>query len=216
MSIRVIIADDHALVRAGLRKLLENMPDVTVVAEAQHGEGAVAAVSSAQPDVLLIDISMPHGGGLPAVQQIHARWPGVRILMLSGHQEAPYVRHALTAGASGYLVKDSAPTELELAVRAVSRGETYLSPAISGVVVGDYVERLRAEAAAANPLTPRQTEVLVRIAKGQSTKEIARQLDISVKTVETHRSQLMKQLDIHEVTGLVRYAMRNGLLPADF
>jgi DNA-binding NarL/FixJ family response regulator len=155
---------------------------------------------------------MPRGGGMFAVGQVHARWPTVQILVLSMHQEAQYVREALKMGASGYLVKDSAPAELELALRAIGRGETYLSSVVSRAVVGDYVDRLRTEDASNKQLTPRQTEILVRIAKGKSTKEIARELDLAVKTVDSHRSQLMKELGVHEVTGLVRYALRNGLI----
>jgi DNA-binding NarL/FixJ family response regulator len=213
--IRVLIADDHALVRAGLCKLLETLPDMQVVGEAEHGEAALEQVALLMPDVLLLDLAMPGGGGLQAAAQMQTQWPQVRVIVLSMHQEAQYVRQALKIGASGYLVKDSAPAELELALRAVMRGEIYLSPAVSKAVVGDYVDRLRSDDANANPLTPRQTEILVLIAKGQSTKDIARMLDLSVKTVETHRSQLMRELGVHEVTGLVRYALRQGLLTLD-
>ena len=135
-------------------------------------------------------------------------------MILSMHQNAEYVRQALRNGAVAYLLKDAAPLELELALQAVLRGETYLSPAVSKGVVSDYVQRLRSDDAPSDALTPRQREVLQRIAEGQSTKEIARQLNLSVKTVETHRTQLMKQLDIHEVAGLVRYALREGLVSA--
>jgi len=215
MTMHVVIADDHALVRAGLCRLLESLPDVVVVAEAGDGVQAVQAVAEKAPDLLLLDLSMPRGGGLQALREVHAGWPAVRVLVLSMHQEAQYVRQALQLGAAGYLVKDSAPAELELAVRALARGETYLSPAVSAAVVGDYVDRLRSDEASANPLTPRQTEILIRIVKGHSTKEVARDLGLSVKTVDTHRSQLMRQLGVHEVTGLVRYALRTGLIPPD-
>lgn len=212
MTKRVVIADDHALLRAGLRKLLESTGDVTVVGEAEDGESAVAIAVAVNPDILLLDLSMPRGGGMGALEQLHKQLPHVRVLILSMHLEAAYVRQTLKLGASGYLVKDSAPAELEIAIRAIGRGETYLSPAIAGSVLGDYVERLRSDDAQANALTPRQSEILVLIARGLSTKDIARQLDLSVKTVDTHRTQLMKQLDIHEVTGLVRYALKHGLI----
>ncbi len=212
MSIRVVIADDHALVRAGLRKLLETMPDVQVVGEAVHGVEAVQQVEALQPEVLLLDLAMPGGGGLDAAAKLQVLWPSVCVIVLSMHEEPQYVRQALKLGARGYLVKDSAPAELELALRAVARGETYLSPVVSKAVVGDYAQRLRNEEADGNPLTPRQTEILRMIAKGNSTKDIARALDLAVKTVETHRTQLMRELGVHEVTGLVRYAMRVGLL----
>jgi DNA-binding NarL/FixJ family response regulator len=139
-------------------------------------------------------------------------WPRTRVLILSMHQNEEYVRQALRHGAAGYLLKDAAPLELDQALAAVLRGETYLSPAVSRGVLNDYVQRLRSEESPAAQLTPRQREVLQLVAQGLSTKEIARRLDLSVKTVDTHRTQMMKQLDIHEVAGLVRYAMRVGLI----
>ena len=141
--------------------------------------------------------------------------PDVRVIILSMHQNEEYVRQALRNGAVAYLLKDAATLELELAVKSVLRGETYLSPAVSRGIVSDYVQRLKADEQPGDALAPRQREVLQLVAEGHSTKEIARRLDLSVKTVDTHRSQLMKQLDIHEVAGLVRYAMRNGLISPD-
>lgn len=213
--LRVVIADDHALVRAGVGRLLETLPHVQVLAEAADAAEALQVVERNPPDVLMLDLSMPSGGGLQVLEQVRARWPAVRVLVLSMHREVQYVRQALQLGAMGYLPKDSAPLELELALQALARNETYLSPSVSTMVVGDYVERLRAQGSTGTPLTPRQLGVLVLIAKGHSTKDIARLLNLSVKTIETHRTQLMKQLDVHEVTGLVRYAMRHGLLPPD-
>ncbi len=207
----VILADDHVLVRAGLRKLLESMPRSSVVGEAYDGlPTGGAGRRSLQPDLVLCDIAMPGLNGLEAAARLSRTAPGIRVLILSMHQNEEYVRQALRSGAAGYLLKDAAPMELELAIQAVLRGETYLSPAVSRGVVSDYVQRLRGDENPGSGLTPRQTEVLQLIAEGHSSKEIARRLDLSVKTVETHRSQLMKQLDIHEVTGLVRYAMRDG------
>lgn len=211
-AIRVILADDHTLVRAGLRKLLESIPDLTVVGEARDGLELLTLVEQLQPDLVLLDIAMPGLNGLEAAARMARSWPRIRVLILSMHQGEEYVRQALRSGAAGYLLKDAAPLELELALKAVLAGETYLSPAVSKGVVNDYVQRLRDDDATGSGLTPRQTEVLQLIAEGHSSKEIARRLDLSVKTVETHRSQLMKQLDIHEVAGLVRYAIRMGLV----
>ncbi len=212
---RVLLADDHTLVRAGLRKLLESMPEVTVVGEADDGLALLVLAAQLQPDLVLMDIAMAGLNGLEATARLLKAQPGVRVLILSMHQNEEYVRQALRSGAMAYLLKDAAPVELEQAIQAVQRGETYLSPAVSRGVVSDYVQRLRGDAAQAVTLTPRQREVLQLVAEGHSTKEIARRLDLSVKTVDTHRSQLMKQLDIHEVAGLVRYAVRSGLISSD-
>ena len=213
-TVRVLLADDHTLVRAGLRKLLESIPGMEVVGEAGDGLQLLEMVEKLQPQVVLMDIAMPGLNGLEATGRLIKAWPSIRVLILSMHQNAEYVRQALRQGAVAYLLKDAAPMELEWALAAVLRGETYLSPAVSKGVVSDYVHRLRSEEQPADALTPRQREVLQLIAEGQSTKEIARRLDLSVKTVETHRTQLMKQLDIHEVAGLVRYAIREGLVSA--
>ncbi len=213
-TVRVLLADDHTLVRAGLRKLLESIPGMEVVGEAGDGLQLLEMVEKLQPQVVLMDIAMTGLNGLEATGRLIKAWPSTRVLILSMHQNAEYVRQALRQGAVAYLLKDAAPMELEWALAAVLRGETYLSPAVSKGVVSDYVHRLRSEEQPADALTPRQREVLQLIAEGQSTKEIARRLDLSVKTVETHRTQLMKQLDIHEVAGLVRYAIREGLVSA--
>ncbi|MDD2882088.1 MAG: response regulator transcription factor [Rhodoferax sp.] len=211
-AVRVLLADDHTLVRAGLIKLLESMPDITVVGEAGDGLTLLKLAEQLQPQLVLMDIAMPGLNGIEATARLARSCPAIRVLILSMHQNEEYVRQALRHGACAYLLKDAAPMELEQAIAAVLRGEIYLSPAVSSGVVSDYVQRLRSDEPAQDPLTPRQREVLQLIAEGQSTKEIARRLDLSVKTVETHRSGLMKQLDIHEVTGLVRYAMRAGLV----
>jgi DNA-binding NarL/FixJ family response regulator len=208
---RVLLADDHTLVRAGLRKLLESIDGVEVVGEAGDGLQLLEQAEKLQPNLILMDIAMPGLNGLEATARVVKAWPDIRVLILSMHQNEEYVRQALRHGATAYMLKDAAPLELEFAIKAVLRGE---SPAVSKGVVSDYVQRLRSDDQQADPLTPRQREVLQLIAEGLSTKEVARRLDLSVKTVETHRSQLMKQLDIHEVTGLVRYAMRVGLVTA--
>ena len=211
-EVRVVLADDHTLVRAGLCKLLEAVPNLTVVGEAQDGLELLSLVDKLQPDLVLMDIAMPGLNGLEATARVTRGWPNIRVLVLSMHQSEEYVRQALRSGAAGYLLKDAAPLELELAIKALLAGETYLSPAVSKGVVTDYVQRLRQDSAPGSGLTPRQTEVLQLIAEGHSSKEIARRLDLAVKTVETHRSQLMKHLDIHEVAGLVRHALRIGLI----
>lgn len=210
--LRVMLADDHTLVRAGLHKLLDTLPDVTVVGEAGDGQTLLELAAQQRPDVVLMDIAMPGLNGLEATARLLQDNPAVRVMILSMHQSEEYVRRALRLGAAAYLLKDAAPLELELALAAVMRGETYLSPAVSKGVVSDYVQRLRGDDQAGDQLSPRQREVLQRIAEGLSTKEIARQLDLSVKTVETHRTSLMKLLDVHEVTGLVRYAIKSGLV----
>lgn len=210
--LRVLLADDHVLVRAGLRKLLESIPDLLVVGEADDGMALLALIAQLQPDLVLMDIAMPGLNGLETTARVKKNWPEVRVVILSMHQNEEYVRQALRHGAAGYLLKDAAPLELDLALKAVLRGETYLSPAVSKGVLSDYVQRLRSDEQPGALLTPRQREVLTLIAEGQSTKEIARRLDLAVKTVDTHRSQLMKQLGIHEVAGLVRYALRVGLI----
>ncbi len=213
--VRVLLADDHTLVRAGLRKLLEAMPDVEVVGEADDGLELIALAARLQPNLVLMDIAMPGLNGLEATARVVKAWPATRVVILSMHQNEEYVRQALRHGAAAYLLKDAAPVELDLAIKAVLRGETYLSPAVSRGVMSDYLQRLRGDEPPGTQLTPRQREVLQLIAEGHSTKEIARRLDLSVKTVDTHRGALMKQLDIHEVAGLVRYAVRIGLISPD-
>ena len=212
---RVLLADDHTLVRAGLRKLLESIAGFEVVGEADDGLALLTLVQQQQPDLVLMDIGMPGLNGLEATARVMKDWPMTRVVILSMHQNEEDVRQALRHGAAAYLLKDAAPLELEQALQAVLRGDTYLSPAVSRGVLNDYVSRLRKDEQPGDTLTPRQREVLKLIAAGLSTKEIARSLDLSVKTVDTHRSQMMKQLDIHEVAGLVRYAMRVGLISSD-
>ena len=214
-SLRVVLADDHTLVRAGIRKLLELMPDLEIVGEADDGVALLALVEALKPDLVLMDIAMPKLNGLDATRDLLAAWPETRVLILSMHQNKQYVRLALRHGAVGYLLKDAATMELELAIEAIRRGETYLSPAVTKGVLNEYVQHLRGDDPPPGQLTSRQNDILQLIAEGLSTKEIARRLDVSVKTVDTHRSQLMKQLDIHEVAGLVRYALRTGLIPND-
>lgn len=211
--IRVVLADDHGLVRAGVRALLERLPDIEVVGDASDGREALRLLKTVQPDVALFDIGMAGMNGLEAATRSAKESPRVRILILSMHASEEYVLRALRAGAAGYLLKDSATAELELAIKAVARGETYLSPAVSKHVVADYVRRVGDEGAAPyETLTRRQREILQLVAEGHSTKEIAKTLDIGIKTVETHRAEIMERLDIHDIAGLVRYAIRTGLI----
>lgn len=213
-ALRVLLVDDHSLVRAGMRSLLRDIADVEVVAEASDGAEALAAAERERPDVVLMDIAMKGMNGLEAAARLRERQPAAKVIILSMHTSEEYVLLALRAGAAAYLIKDSATSELELALKSVMRGETYLSPAISRQVVDGYVQRVGV-GAGPDPLTPRQREVLKRIAEGRSTKEIAFELNLSVKTVETHRAQIMERLGIRDVAGLVRYAMRAGIVPPE-
>lgn len=210
--IRVLLADDHGLVRSGIRVLLEDMEGIEVIGEAGEGWEVLRLIEAKPPDVVLMDISMPGLNGLAVTARVAKEFPHTRVLILSIHVSEEYVLRALRAGASGYLVKDASVSELELAIRAVDRGQTYLSPSVSRPVVADYMQLASADAAPVDPLTPRQREILQLIAEGHSTKEIASKLDVSVKTAETHRAQLMERLAIHDVAGLVRYAIRIGLV----
>ncbi len=212
--IRVVLADDHALVRAGMRSLLGAMAQVQVVGEAASGEEALQLAERERPDVVLMDIAMKGMTGLAAAARMRELHPGVRVVILSMHAGEEYVLQALRAGAVGYLLKDAATGELELALRSVMRGESWFSPAVSQQVVAGYVQRVGGEAAA-DVLTARQREVLKLVAGGKSTKEIAFDLNLSVKTVETHRAQIMERLGIRDVAGLVRYALKTGLVPPD-
>jgi len=216
MTFKILLADNHTLVRAGIRALLEQIPDVAVVAEAGDGREALKLVDQHRPNLVLMDITMPVMNGLEATGRIVKEYPQTRVVMLSVHNDEEYVLQSLRAGAVGYLLKDAGRAELEMAVAAVARNETYLSPAVSRHVVGDYVRRIGGGGEGrVGTLTPRQREILQLIAEGKSTKEIAGILDVSVKTVETHRAQLMERVDIHDVAGLVRYAIRNGIVTAD-
>ncbi len=216
-SIRILLADDHNLVRAGIRSLLQHVPEVQVIAEAEDGKQALQLVETLHPDIVLMDIAMPELNGLEATAKIRKDYAAVRVIILSMHSTKAHVMQALRAGASGYLLKGAATSELELAIRAVARGETFLCSGISKHLVDDL--RPRREGGeprrATRQLTPRQCEILTLIAQGNTTKEIARKLAISIKTVKTHRTLLMQQLDIHDIAGLVRYAMQADLIPPE-
>jgi DNA-binding NarL/FixJ family response regulator len=213
-TIRVLLAEDHTLVRAGIRTLLQSLAEVQVVAEADNGYDALRLIEEHQPDVVLLDIGMPGLNGLE-VARAARKFPHVRVIILSMHVSEEYVWQALRAGVAGYLLKDAGTAELELAVKAVARGESYLSPAVSKHVVANYARAVGGELSPFERLTPRQREILQLIAEGHTTKQIAEALHLSVKTVETHRTQLMEHLDIHDIAGLVRYAIRMGLVIPD-
>lgn len=218
-DIRILLADDHALMRAGLRKLLESAPGFEVVAEAANGREVVRLARELVPDVVLMDIAMPELNGFEATTRIARSDHPVPVLILSMHATEQYVLEALRAGAAGYVLKDSAVEELERAIRSVIRGERYLAPAVSKHVLDDYLRLLRGDAGpeASKPpaLTPRQREILQLIAEGRSTRAIAEKLHLSVKTVETHRAQIMQRLNIFDVAGLTRYAVRAGMVAPD-
>ena len=211
---RILIADDHGLVRAGLRSLLEKIPSVEVVAEASDGRETLDLIKKIDPDIVLMDIVMPRLSGVEAVGRISKEFPRTKAIVVSMHAGEEYVRPALRAGASGYLLKDAAAGELALAIQTVMQGKTYLSPPISELVIRNYFERTENSPRSLEQLTSRQREILQMIAEGKNTKEIAATLEISAKTVEAHRLQIMARLGIHDVPGLVRYAIRNGIVAA--
>jgi DNA-binding NarL/FixJ family response regulator len=210
--LRVVLADDHALVRAGIRALLAGIAGIEVVGEAHDGHEVVDLVEKLHPNLVLMDIAMPGLNGLEASARVVKSSPGTAVIILSMHSAQEYALQALRAGASGYVLKDADFAELELAIAAVARGETYLSPAMSRHLVADFRRRVADKPDPLERLTSRHREVLQLIAEGNTTKDIAAKLKLSVKTVETHRAQLMDRLDIHDVAGLVRFAIRVGLI----
>lgn len=214
-TIRVVLADDHALVRAGIRALLEKLPGIEVVGEANNGREALELIKSSSPNLILLDISMSELGGLEALPRIVKEHPAVKVLILSGHANEEYVLRALRSGAAGYMLKDAATAELQLAIDCVIHGKTYLGPSISRTAIDSYIGRVGAPFSPLEQLTPRQREILQLVAEGKNTKEIAHLLEISIKTVEAHRLQLMARLSIHDLPGLVRYAVRSGLVSAE-
>ncbi|HSW82121.1 MAG TPA: response regulator transcription factor [Usitatibacter sp.] len=210
--IRIVLADDHALILGGIRALLKEIDGVTIVGEAMNGREAVAMAVAQQPNLVIMDISMKELNGIEATARIKAELPATHVLVLSMHTTEDFVRRALIAGASGYLVKDSAPLELRMAIEAVMRGEHFISSRVSGHLVSRLVAGGGEPRSSIEALTPRQREILQMIAEGKSTKQIAYVLELSVKTVETHRAALMERLAIHDVAGLVLYAVRNRLV----
>ena len=211
--VRIVLADDHGLVRDGIRSLVEDIAGCEVCGDAGDGHEALRLVERCRPHVLLLDIGLPGLNGLEVASRVAKKHPETRIVMLSMHADEGYVRGALQSGAVGYLLKDSSATELELAIRAVVAGGKYLSPGITEHVIGGYLGG--GDPPQGPVLTPRQRETLQMIAEGHSVKEIAHLLGVSVKTIESHRSQVMARLGIHDVAGLVRYAIRAGLVSSD-
>jgi DNA-binding NarL/FixJ family response regulator len=212
MSLRILLADDHKITRQGLRSLLEKQQDMEVVAEAENGREAIRLAAEMAPDVVIMDITMPDMNGVEATRQILAKSPDIKIIGLSMHSDTVFVTEMLKSGAAGYLIKDCAFEELVRAIRTVIENKVYLSPSISGVVVEDYIQRLsQTNFTGSDILSDREREVLQLMAEGNSTKRIGVKLHISVKTVETHRRQIMSKLDIHTVAELTKYAIRKGL-----
>jgi DNA-binding NarL/FixJ family response regulator len=209
---RILLADDHTLVRAGLRALVESIDGAEVVGESGEGREALEMIGTLRPDVALLDIGMPGMNGLEVARRATEASPRTRVIILSMHAEDTYVRQALRVGVSGYLLKGAAVSELPLALQSVMRGETYLTPRVSQAVVSGMLRDGPSETDPLLGLTDRQREILQLIAEGKSTKEIAGILDVSVKTVETHRARLMERLGIKDVPGLVRFALKAGLI----
>ena len=214
---RILIVDDHTLMRSGIRALLEKSEDLRVVGEAGDGHDALRLMKELGPHVVLMDISIPGLNGLEVAAKARKECPGIKIVFLSMHSSEEYILKALNVGAAGYVLKDATTSELELAVRCATKGETFLSPAISTKVVGNYLSRLSGgdRTPSSSPydvLTPRQREILQLIAEGYTTKDIARKLRLSTNTVEVHRANLMDRLNIHDIAGLVRYAVSAGIV----
>lgn len=210
--IKILLADDHKILRSGLRSLLERKPEYEIVAEAEDGLEAVELCIKSAPDVALFDISMPNLNGIEAISKLHEEMPGIKVIILSVHSSRKFVSEALKAGASGYLLKNSDFKEVTYAIGAVMEGGIYISPQVANVVRDDYVQFLEEKGDSfAATLTKREREVLKLIAEGKNTKEIAYSFNLSVKTVESHRQHIMEKLDIHNVAALTKYAIREGL-----
>ncbi|MBE3558187.1 MAG: response regulator transcription factor [Ktedonobacteraceae bacterium] len=214
MKMRILLADDHTILRAGLKMMLNAQPDMEVVGEAQDGRQAIYEALRLQPDIVLMDITMPDMNGIEATRQIKKSLAEVKILILTMHEHDEYVFQALRAGASGYILKEAADTELITALHVIQNGQFYLSPAAQSVMVGDYLQRVRAgeEKDSYSSLTEREREILKLVAEGYTNNQIAERLVISPKTVDTHRTHIMDKLNLHSRAELVKYAMRRGLL----
>lgn len=218
--VRVLLVDDHTMVRAGLAGVLRTLPDVEVIGQAANGYEALSLIKESHPTIVLTDIAMPYLNGMEVLVRIRKEHPEIRVLMLSMYADEEHVRHALQLGAAGFLSKDSTPAELAMAIQVVEQGNVYLSPKVTSVVMNDYLRSLQRdkpepalqERQPLIHLTPRQREILQLVAEGHSTKNIATLLKMKVKTVEVHRAQLMKRLDIHDTAGLVRYAVGHGIV----
>jgi two-component system response regulator NreC len=208
----ILLADDHAIFRAGLKLLLESQPDFAVIGEAASGQEAIAAARALQPDLVLMDVAMPGINGFEATRRIRADSPKTQVLALTMHENEQYFFQMLQAGAAGYVIKGAPPEELIDAIRSVTRGQAYLSPPLTRRLLDDYLTRVREGQHAGDPLTDREREVLRLIAEGLTSKEIAGRLAISPYTVERHRANAMAKLDLHNRADLIRYAIRKGLI----
>lgn len=215
MTTQILIADDHGVLRAGLRALLNNEPDLEVVGEAANGEEALRLAGELQPDVVLMDINMPGGDGIETTRHLLAAWPDARVLILTFHEDECLLQAAIRAGAAGYILKRAVESELINAIRAVSRGELYVHSAMTRALLADAPIAPPTQRAAVDILTPRETEVLGLLAQGYTNRQIADLLTISVRTVESHRANLMDKLDLHSRVELVRYAAEHELLELD-
>lgn len=213
-KIRVLLADDHTILRAGLRMMLDAQPDIEVVGEASDGKQALAEAQRLQPDLVLMDITMPEMNGIEATRQIKRALESTRVLILTMHENEEYLFQVLRAGASGYILKEAAGTELISAIRIVTSGRFYMSPSAQSMMVGDYLQRVRSgeERDSYSALTEREREILKLVAEGHTNNQIAERLFISPKTVDTHRTHIMDKLNLHSRAELVKYAMRRGLL----
>ena len=216
MSIRVLIVDDHKIMREGLRSLLEKQPDVEVVAEAESAQKALKLVEEFMPNIVIIDVVMPSLNGIEATRRILAKVPSIKVIALSMYSDKRFVMEMLRAGASGYLLKDCAFEELDEAIRAVVQDHTYITPRIVDIIVKDYFSQVeKPSSSALSALTSRQYEVLQLLAEGKTTREIASQMSLSVKTIESHRQQVINKLNIRSIAGLTKYAIREGLISTD-
>lgn len=214
--ITVLVADDHTIVRKGICSLIDGKADIQVIGEAEDGRDAIEKAEALSPDVILMDITMPHLNGLEATRQIKKMFPQIKILALTMYTNEEYILQILQAGASGYVVKQAAPAELLSAIQAVYRGDSFLSPSISKTLIDEYIKHTAPQ----NPieqekLTDREREVLQLIAEGYSNREIADKLNLSVKTIGVHRTNIMEKLEVHNVTDLVKYALRKGIISLD-
>jgi DNA-binding NarL/FixJ family response regulator len=216
MDTKVLLVDDHAILRDGLRMVLEAQPGIAVIGEAENGRQALDMVEELRPDVVVMDIAMPQMNGAEATRQIKRRFPASKVLILTMHENQQYLMQIINAGAIGCVLKRSAGAELVTAVRAAARGESYFSPSMASMLLEDYRVRLsHEESDDVGMFTEREREVLQLVAEGKTNKEIADILTVSIKTVQTHRAHIMEKLDAHDRTDLVRYAMRKGIIPSE-